>query len=63
VPKQANDYDCGVFVIKFVEMILEKWPTTTPADIQEKLKSQFQQQFTQADIHDERENIQTLLDE
>jgi hypothetical protein len=50
-------------VIKFVEMILEKWPTTTSADIQEKLKSLFQQQFTQADIHDERENIQTLLDE
>ena len=50
-------------MIKFAEMVLEKWPTTTEKDIKECLKSQFSKVFTQETIHEERENIRTLLNE
>ncbi len=43
-------------------MILDKWPTTTINDIQDKCRSQFSGEFTQEDIHIERTKIRSLLE-
>jgi hypothetical protein len=62
VPKQLNGCDCGVFVIRFAEMIINKLPTTNHRDIAERLKSQFAAEFTQEDIYHERKRLKELLE-
>lgn len=63
VPQQHNGYDCGVFVIRFAEMVMNKQPTTTECDIQEKFRSQFMKEFSQKDIDLERGKLRELLEE
>ncbi len=63
MPRQQNGYDCGVFVIRFAQMIMDKWPSSTYEDIDEKFWSHFHSEFTQADISKEREAIKSLLHE
>jgi len=64
VPMQRNGYDCGVFVIKFTEMILSKWPSSTSYHIQNKFTEYVSpEEFTQEDITQERVAIRELLEE
>ena len=63
VPMQENGYDCGVFVIRFAKMILDKWPQASWKDLQENCKKLFAGEFTQEDITEERIDIQKLLTE
>jgi Ulp1 family protease len=51
---QKNGYDCGVFVIKYVQMILQLFSNSTNEEIDSKFKKQFQQSFTQSDVTKER---------
>eukprot|EP01033_Poteriospumella_lacustris_P021714 gene21714-16179_t len=50
VPRQENGYDCGVFVVRFAQMILEKWPRSTSEDVRDKCREQFAGEFRQEDI-------------
>jgi Ulp1 family protease len=59
---QQNGYDCGVFVIRFAEMILQKWPSSTEDDIKDGFRSQFATEFSQEDISEERIKIRSLLE-
>ena len=40
VPVQPNGTDCGVYVIRFVKLVLELWPSSLQKDINEKMKAQ-----------------------
>ena len=40
-PVQTNGYDCGVFVFKYVEKVMEILPSTKYKDRKLKLKDQF----------------------
>lgn len=62
VPKQQNGYDCGVFVIRFAEMIIQKRPQTTSEDIRDKMRQQFAAEFTQEDIVVERMKLKSFLE-
>ena len=62
VPIQENGFDCGVFVIKFVETLLEVFPTSRESDIDDKMRSQLHGKwFTQQDITEERKTFRQLL--
>jgi Ulp1 family protease len=55
VCQQENGVDCGVFVIKYVEMILNANPTSTPEDIRTEFHDYFQPlMFSQTDADVER---------
>lgn len=62
VPQQKNNYDCGVYVLKFTMMILDVKPLTTldysKDDLQSKL---LKTAFTQAAVDSERQNIKDLI--
>ena len=61
-PKQENGYDCGLFVTKFAEMVIEKCPSSTKADIDEKLVTVMPpREFSQADVDSERGSMRSLL--
>ena len=32
VPQQENGYDCGVYVQRFAQYVIEEWPTSTRED-------------------------------
>lgn len=61
VPTQHNSYDCGVFVIRFAEMIIKKGASTTIDDIRNKMQRQFVTEFSQKDIVGERERLKEFL--
>jgi hypothetical protein len=62
VPIQENGFDCGVFVIKFVETLLEVFPTSSETDIANNMRSQLHGKwFTQQDITQERKTYRQLL--
>jgi hypothetical protein len=61
VPTQHNSYDCGVFVIRFAEMIIKKGASTTTEDIRNKMQRQFVTEFSQKDIVGERERLKEFL--
>lgn len=63
VPRQQNGYDCGVFVIRFAQMIIDKWPSSTFEDMEDKFRNHFLKEFTQDDISTEREAMKILLTE
>lgn len=66
VPTQPNGYDCGVYVIKYVQMVLDTWPTAYLNRTNK--KGQYcdakinPEAFKQSDVDDERQNILALLD-
>lgn len=62
VPRQENGYDCGVFVIRFAEMIINRIPRTHTVAVKEKFKSQFFKEFNQTDIDGHRANIKSILE-
>ena len=63
VPIQANGYDCGVYVTKFVEMILKLRPTSTSADIHNSFKTQLPvNYFGQAEVDRERIEMRNWIE-
>lgn len=63
VPKQLNGCDCGVYVVKFVKMILDVMPRTTLVHLKDGLHSQLNKDaFTQSDVDTERQTIRTLIE-
>lgn len=64
VPKQANGYDCGVYVVMFVKMILDVMPRTTRDHLKDSdLSSQLDgAAFTQPDVDTERQTIRDLIE-
>jgi Ulp1 family protease len=53
-PKQTNGYDCGVYVIKYVEMILRLYPDSKQETIDSKFSKLFRLAFNSADVTEER---------
>ena len=47
---QRNGYDCGIFVIRYIEMIMNQLPSSRESDISSKFSSQFLNEFNQDDI-------------
>ena len=58
LPMQNNTYDCGVFVIKYAEQVLDKRPKIGASDIKNKLEAYFNENVfeSQKDIN-EKVNI------
>mmetsp|Transcript_12245 Transcript_12245/g.18544 ORF Transcript_12245/g.18544 Transcript_12245/m.18544 type:complete len:912 (+) Transcript_12245:210-2945(+) len=64
VPSQQNSYDCGVYVVKYVELICDIYPSSTHEDIDKKFKDHFHTTlFTQVHIDDQRLRISEFCDE
>lgn len=61
-PRQQNGFDCGLFVIKFMEMFMEMNPTSTKEDIQGKLKVFDNYRFSQDDVNKYRSDYSIILD-
>ena len=64
VPHQTNNYDCGVFVIKYFQMIVNENPKSTSNCIRTKFAQQFSTNyFTDNDIDiDDIDEIKQALD-
>ena len=63
VPMQENGFDCGVFVIKYVESLLDIFPSSTQSDIDRKMPQLHGGLFTQREITKERILYRELLRE
>jgi hypothetical protein len=62
VPSQRNGYDCGVFVIKYIEMIISKLPICFPKDMRSKFSDQLPTTaFTPQDVTEERHALRIIL--
>lgn len=60
---QANGYDCGLFVTKFAEMLLQRRPPSSAADIDSKFATLLPADaFSQRDVDQERANMRILLE-
>jgi Ulp1 family protease len=59
IPTQDNNYDCGMYIIKYVESMLDRWPSPTENTIKSKFRSIFS--FTPEDINTERDEIRELI--
>lgn len=61
-PQQINGYDCGVYIIKYVEVWFEEMPTTTRSNQENRLSPPFSNDmFTPQDITQERIKYKNLL--
>mmetsp|Transcript_12532 Transcript_12532/g.17133 ORF Transcript_12532/g.17133 Transcript_12532/m.17133 type:complete len:586 (+) Transcript_12532:334-2091(+) len=64
VPLQLNGSDCGVFVIKYIENMLQIFPPSTKVEIDSKFSSYIHPGlFTQEEVTLERQLYRTLLSE
>eukprot|EP01031_Cornospumella_fuschlensis_P025445 gene25445-30724_t len=63
VPPQQNGFDCGVYVVKYVEQVLKLSPSTTAADLKGGCRSQLGGSFTQQEVDEERVKIRSLLEQ
>ena len=66
LPQQRNGYDCGVYVSKYAEYLLEKKPTSTDADMTSTrpFKDFFNEnEFSDDNMTYEREKIMKILDD
>jgi hypothetical protein len=62
MPRQENGFDCGVFVIRFVEMFLRSNPRSNQDLIDEKMKGVFDKfTFSQGDILEYRSSFKQVL--
>ena len=62
VPQQKNSYDCGVFVIKYFQMVVNEKPKSSMRCIQNKFSEQFcTTYFTDKDIDIERSLIRDII--
>jgi hypothetical protein len=65
VPVQGNGTDCGVYVTRFLEMVVEKRfiITSTAQDIQEKFASHFSvHEFSQEEVDQLRPATKQMID-
>ena len=63
VPIQANGYDCGLFVTKFAELVLNTQPSSTDADIASKFGNILRSDaFSQVDVDGERKNMLAMIE-
>ena len=63
VPIQANGYDCGLFVTKFAELVLNTQPSSTDADIANKFGNLLRSDaFSQADVDGERKKMLAMIE-
>ena len=63
IPYQHNGYDCGVYVCKNIEKLLELWPESTQHAINTKFTDVLHAAiFTQEDIDTERVLLRSDLD-
>jgi hypothetical protein len=64
MPRQNNGYDCGLFVIKYIEEVLNIFPSSTLDDIENKFIPQFNcELFDQKEISLERPKYKNILNE
>jgi Ulp1 family protease len=63
VPEQPNGTDCGVYVIRFVKLVLELWPSSLQQDIKGKMKTQIKRNsFEYDDITNMRLEIKSHIE-
>ena len=61
-PKQPNGYDCGVYVLKYGELLFKIYPKTASKNRELNLGDQFNtKMFNQDDINKFRENYKNEL--
>jgi sentrin-specific protease 7 len=60
VPQQPNGTDCGVYVVRFIKLILDIWPRTYQADIEDRMKRYINRDSF---LHDEIVNIRLEIKE
>lgn len=58
IPTQRNGYDCGVYVIKFVQNLLRMWCVSPISDLAQHLTCI---DFTQHDVDEERVKLLSVL--
>ena len=65
IPTQSNGYDCGMYIIKYVEIFLRSWPNATISAIDKKFKGMFtgKDQFSEEDITLARVQMRRLLEQ
>eukprot|EP01038_Epipyxis_sp_PR26KG_P012775 gene12775-17127_t len=62
VPRQTNGTDCGVFVIKYAELILQTWPSSTIQDLDDSFKQYFHpESFHKNDVEKERIKMKDMF--
>ena len=57
VPHQTNGYDCGVFVIKYFQMLVCENPKTTTSCIERNFAEQFNPEYFTSDQVDEERSL------
>ena len=63
VPQQLNGFDCGVYICKFVELILKAAPTTTISNLQDNLSGVVNaRSFSAQDAEEERDLIRSRIE-
>ena len=63
-PKQENGYDCGPFLIKYVEKFLALFPGTSINDINSKMKDSLKaNMFNQSEVTQFRDDYRIQLTE
>lgn len=61
---QANGHDCGLFVARYAEMILRRLPSSSAHILQNRFLTELpSNEFSQADVDKERDNMRKLIDE
>jgi hypothetical protein len=62
IPTQDNNYDCGMYLIKYVETMLSCWPQPYQTAIKNKFRGVFDKDhFSPTQITEERKNFCNLL--
>ena len=62
IPTQDNNYDCGMYLIKYVETMLYRWPLPSQAAVNNKFRDVFDgDHFSPTHITEERNSFYKLL--
>ena len=66
IPTQQNGYDCGMYVVKYVEWVLRAWPQPTDENISKQFKKiifpKGSRDFDDSDIDEDRLIFNRLLE-
>ncbi len=66
IPTQQNGYDCGMYVVKYVEWVLRAWPEPTDENISKQFKKVVfpngSKDFGDSDIDNDRLSFNRLLE-
>jgi len=62
IPRQSNGYDCGVYVIKYINYVLEMNPSSNEHDITTNFRDFFKEnRFSQDDIDRQRDLLRSTI--